>query len=127
MKRGVQPVCHQWVLEVLHLQVLPLLQTWRQGSFVNFSSCYYLNLKFSFIVISFSPKSQKKFEKALNFFPHYFFLFLSQKCFFLTLPPSPSGNARGAKEPERRHSLYDSASRGQYKVSMNPGVNIKRM
>jgi len=30
MKRGVQPVCHQWVLEVLHLQVLPLLQTWRQ-------------------------------------------------------------------------------------------------
>lgn len=27
-KRGVQRVCHQWVLEVLQHQALPLHQTW---------------------------------------------------------------------------------------------------
>ena len=58
---------------------------------------------------------------------HRFVFFSSHKC-ILALPlfPVPSGNARGAKEPERRHSLYDSASRGQYKVSMSAGVKKKR-
>ena len=73
--------------------------------------------------------SSKHCFKVLKRVPHCFasILIANEKGrgkvlrFLISSPPS--GNARGAKEPERRHSLYDSASRGQYKVSRLQLIN----
>ena len=67
--------------------------------------------------------SSKPCFKVLKRVPHIFASILLAiekgrgKVLRFLISSPPSGNARGAKEPERRHSLYDSASRGQYKVS----------
>ena len=39
-------------------------------------------------------------------------------------PPAQRDPVRGTKEPERRHSLYDSASRGQYQQSATRNNNL---
>ena len=67
--------------------------------------------------------SSKPCFKVLKRVPHCFASILIAiekgrgKVLRFLISSPPSGNARGAKEPERRHSLYDSASRGQYKVN----------
>ena len=73
--------------------------------------------------------SSKPCFKVLKRVPHFFASNLIAiergrgKVLRFLISSPPSGNARGAKEPERRHSLYDSASRGQYKVSRLQLIN----
>ena len=42
----------------------------------------------------------------------------------VTTAPAQRDAVRGSKEPERRHSLYDSASRGQYQPSSSRNNNL---
>ena len=42
----------------------------------------------------------------------------------VTAAPAQRDAVRGSKEPERRHSLYDSASRGQYQQSATRNNNL---
>ena len=73
--------------------------------------------------------SSKPCFKVLKRVPHFFASILIAiekgrgKVLRFLISSPPSGNARGAKEPERRHSLYDSASRGQYKVNRLQLIN----
>ena len=123
MKQGALPVCHQWVLEGLQvLPVLPLPQTWHQGShFPHLSHCHHHRHHWHHCHhhhLAPSDPPPPSMPSRFSFSSS----FSSSSSSLSSSSSIISGNARGAKEPERRHSLYDSASRGQYKVRQKHNI-----